>query len=58
MEENITKCIEAKELREWEKWDLGQMICVNFEMSKNDDKNSDRRLQAKIFQKWGEMNEI
>lgn len=39
----ITKYTEAKELREW---DLGQMSQVTFEISKNNDKKSDRKTEG------------
>lgn len=39
----MTKYTEAKELREW---DLGQMSQVTFEISKNNDKKSDRKTEG------------
>lgn len=41
VEERIIKCAEAKELREW---GLEQMSWAHCEISKNNDKNSDRKI--------------
>lgn len=41
LEERIIKCAEAKELREW---GLEQMSWAHCEISKNNDKNSDRKI--------------